>query len=67
MGIFSWVDSKVQNLRWYDISLTKLSTFFFALMIAKLWAPILSLEWYWYLGLFILAAIIPMYTVYFKK
>jgi hypothetical protein len=40
--------------------------FAFALMLAKLWPPLLSLEWYWYGLVFVAAAIKPMY-VYFSK
>jgi len=39
------------------MGLVKLSVFAFALMVAKLWEPILSLEWYWYGIIFVLAAI----------
>lgn len=53
-------------LEWYDISLIKLTTFAFALMIAKLWVGILYLDWYWYLVIAIVAAIVPGYKFYFK-
>jgi predicted membrane protein len=66
MGIFRWANSKVKNLHWTDMSLTKLSVAAFILMLAKLWNPILSLAWYWYAAIFVLAAIKPMYKV-FKK
>ncbi len=33
---------------WADIALTKIAVFAGALLIAKLWTPILSLDWYWY-------------------
>jgi len=34
----------------------------FGLMIAKLWSPILYLDWYWYLIIALLAAIKPIMT-----
>ncbi len=66
MGIFSWFDSKIPNMHWFDISLIKLSTAAFILMVAKLWAPLLSIAWHWYLVIAILAAIKPM-MIMFKK
>lgn len=46
-----------------DMGLTKLAVFAGALFIAKLWDPILSLEWYWYLIIWVVAAIKPLATV----
>ncbi len=46
------------------MGLVKLSVFAFALMIAKLWEPILSLEWYWYGIIFIAATIPPLIRIY---
>lgn len=66
MGIVEWYKEMFGKLQWYDVSLVKLSTFGFALMIAKLWAPILSLEWYWYLALALVAAAKPLMDVFGK-
>jgi hypothetical protein len=54
-------DSKIKKLNWVDIQLTKLSVAGCILMIAKLWEPLLSLDWYWYAIIFVLAAIKPAY------
>lgn len=59
MSLKTWVNSKVKNLNWIDVGLIKLSVICFVLMIAKLWQPLLSLEWYWYALIFVLAAIRP--------
>ena len=67
MAFTAWMDSKIKNLVWYDISLTKLSTAAFILMVAKLWQPILSLEWYWYLIIAVLAAIKPVMDIFGKQ
>jgi len=67
MGFMDWMDSKTKNLDGLDIGLLKLSVFFFTLMLAKLWAPLLSLEWYWYALAFVLAGIKPTYDVFFKS
>ncbi|MCQ1537817.1 hypothetical protein FTO68_02280 [Methanocalculus taiwanensis] len=59
-----WADARMKKLSWIDMGLVKLSVFAFALMIAKLWEPILSLEWYWYAIIFVLAAIPPMIRIF---
>lgn len=64
--MFEWFNEKIKTLMWYDISLIKLSTAAFVLMIAKLWAPLLSLDWYWYLIIALLAGIKPIMTVFGK-
>jgi hypothetical protein len=67
MGFMDWMDSKTKNLDGLDIQLIKLSVFFFTLMLAKIWAPLLSLEWYWYALVFVLAGIKPIYDVFKSK
>jgi hypothetical protein len=67
MGFMDWMNSKTKNLDGLDIGLLKLSVFFFTLMLAKLWAPLLSLEWYWYALVFVLAGIKPTYDVFKSK
>lgn len=47
-----------------DIALTKIAVFAGALFIAKIWGPILSLEWYWYVIVWIVAAIKPLKSFY---
>ena len=66
MGLFSWIESKIRKMHWYDISLVKLASAAFALLIAKWWPPLLSLDWYWYLVIAIVASIIPMYRMFTK-
>jgi|TARA_B100001971_G_C18160997_1_gene521359 hypothetical protein len=60
MSFSEWMNSKMSNLHWTDISLIKLSTAAFILVVAKLWTPILSLEWYWYLVIALVAGIKPV-------
>ncbi|MDD5417401.1 MAG: hypothetical protein PHW96_00750 [Candidatus Nanoarchaeia archaeon] len=60
MSFLKWANSKVKKLNWTDMALVKLSVAGFSLMIAKLWMPLLSLDWYWYALIFALAAIKPM-------
>ena len=49
---------------WIDVALTKIAVFAGALFIAKVWDTILDLEWYWYLIVWIVAAIKPMITFF---
>jgi len=61
MSFGTWADSKVKNLGWVDVRLIQLSAMGFILTIAKLWKPLLSLDWYWYAIISVLAAIRPIY------
>lgn len=67
MDPIKWWNSKIKLLNCYDVGLIKLCAFFFALMLAKLWMPLLSLGWYWYALLFVLAGILPVYKVLRSK
>ena len=67
MGLIDWWNSKIKTLNCYDLGLIKLCAFFFALLLAKLWMPLLSLDWYWYALLVVLAAILPMVKVLKSK
>lgn len=59
---FKWANKKIKSMKWYNISLIKLSAFAFALMIAKLWDGLLYLDWYWYLFIGIVAALLSMHV-----
>lgn len=61
MSFGTWVNSKIKKMNWTDIQFMKLSVAGFILMIAKLWEPLLSLDWYWYAIIGMLAAIKPAY------
>lgn len=63
---FEKCNEMVKKLKWFDMGLIKLSMFAFTLMLAKLWSPLLSLEWYWYGALFVLFVLMPTYRM-FKK
>jgi len=67
MSFISWANSKIKKLDYFDIGFIKFGTVAFTLMIAKLWEPLLSLEWYWYGLLFLLMIIRPWYKVVIKK
>lgn len=57
MTLFQKIDTIIQRYRWYDISLIKISSGAFLLMVAKLWPPLLALDWYYYLAVSIVAAV----------
>jgi len=63
MSCCKWLSKKIKKMEWYDMSMVKLSTAAFILMVAKLWSGILALEWYWYGIIFVLAAISPMLKI----
>ncbi len=52
--------SEVFQMGMLDIALLKIAVFAATLLLAKLWAPVLSLDWYWYLIIWILAAVKPL-------
>ena len=66
MTFSEWVNTKVQKCNFVDIQFIKICTAAFILMVAKLWEPILSLDWYWYLIIAVLAAIKPVTRVFGK-
>jgi len=49
---------------WLDVTFIKIGVLAATLFIAKLWDPILSMDWYWYFIVWILAAIKPMITFF---
>jgi hypothetical protein len=59
----TWINSKIKKMSVIDVQLIKLSVFAFTLLIAKLWEPILSLEWYWYAIIFVIATTITFYRI----
>jgi hypothetical protein len=61
--IKNW-NKKVKKMDWLDIGMIKLSVAGFILMVAKLWTPLLSLDWYWYAIIFVLAMIRPVYKFF---
>lgn len=61
-----WANKKVKKMNIWDIKMIKLSTAAFILMVASLWPPLISLDWYWYGLIFLLAAIIPAKKIFGK-
>ncbi|MDQ7816031.1 MAG: hypothetical protein RDU14_03335 [Melioribacteraceae bacterium] len=63
------LSSKIKNISmdWADVALLKVAVFAATLLVAKLWNPLLSLDWYWYFILWIVAAIKPLYAFFGNK
>lgn len=59
MNFVKEMNAKIKKLDVWDIQCIKLGAMGFALLLAKLWQPILSLEWYWYALIIVLAVIRP--------
>jgi len=47
---------------WLDVGSIKIAVIAATLLLAKLWEPVLDLEWYWYLVLWVMAVIRPFIT-----
>ena len=61
-----WMEKGVKKMDWMDIGLTKASVFLLTLLLAKHWPALYSLDWYWYLGLALIAAARPMHKFFSK-
>ena len=64
---FEWVNEKIKKFNCVDYGMVKLCVFAFALMLAKLWAPILSLPWYYYGIVFAVTYIYLIVKIFGKK
>ncbi|HNT72002.1 MAG TPA: hypothetical protein PLN41_12495 [Methanothrix sp.] len=62
MKLFGWANRKIGRLTLVDMALTKFSVAAFTLMIAKLWPPLLSLDWQWYGLVFAVLATLPLWN-----
>ncbi len=60
MALFEWINQGIRRFQWYDISLIKLSTAAFVLMVAKLYPVVLSLDWYVYFVISLVVAVVPL-------
>ncbi len=56
-----WANPRIKRYEWQDIAFIKLAVMGFTLMLAKVWSPVLGLDWYWYAAIFLAAAAIPSY------
>jgi len=58
MSLTDWLNDNIKKMKWYDISLVKLTVFFTTLFLITAWTGfrnlVLEFEWYWYLLLAII-------------
>lgn len=64
MGLLQWADQKTGKLRALDIALLKICVAAFALLLAKLWPPLLALDWKVYAAVFLLTYV-PLAVKFF--
>jgi len=70
--MFSKLIEKRMNIirnycQWYDLSLIKISSMVFALLVAKYWSWLLKAEWYWYVFILLIISSRFMYLNYLSK
>ncbi|MFQ6610108.1 MAG: hypothetical protein ACE5D7_04835 [Fidelibacterota bacterium] len=55
---------KISEFRadWLDVASLKIAVFFATLFLAKIWSPLLNLEWYWYVLGWVIFAVRPWKT-----
>ena len=60
-------ENYINNMKWYDLGLFKVTMFIFTLLVAKYFNILLQAEWYWYVLL--LAILIPrhLYIAFIKN
>ena len=63
MSFVEWADLQSRKLGWLDWGFVKVASGAFALLLAKLWPPLLGLDWYWYALVFGAVALKPAWTV----
>jgi len=53
MSLTEWLEKSVKKMKWYDISLVKLTVFFSTLFLITVWDGfrnfVLGFGWHWYL------------------
>jgi len=69
MNLITWLEKIIKKMKWYDISLVKLSVFFATLFLITVWSGfrnlVLGFEWYWYLIISIILMIPLLKRMFF--
>ncbi len=64
MGLINWMESMIKKMKWYDISLVKMSTLCSTLFLMTVWPAfanfVYSIAWYYWLILVFVFAAIPL-------
>ena len=67
MDFIEAMNQRVKKLGFFDLQLVKWSTVFFTLIIVKLIPEIVNVNTWWFVLLFILCSIKPLYVAWIKK
>ena len=67
MNIIKWAEKNAQKMKWYHFSALKIGVASFMLLFAKLVPEVLSLDWYWYAGIFIVSYIVMLMGFFGKN
>ena len=67
MTFINWLNTRMARLGVLDIACLKICVFAFALLLAKLWPPLLALDWTLYAGVFGLTYSLLMAKLFFTN
>ncbi len=67
MDPIQYFNNRIKKFTIFDVKLVQLAAIFFALIVVKIFPEIMNLHIGWFIGLCILFAVRPVYTLYFKK
>jgi len=59
-------ENYINNMKWYDLGLFKVTMIIFTLLVAKYFTILLQAEWYWYV-LLLLVLCPRLFYIAFKK
>lgn len=60
MNILSWAEKRAQNLKWYHYGTLKIAVASAVLLLAKFIPELITFDWYWYVGVFVLTYVITL-------
>ncbi len=61
MNIIKWAEKNAQNMKWYHYSALKIGVASAMLLLAKFFPILLSFDWYWYAGVFLISYVIMLF------
>jgi hypothetical protein len=67
MSFINQMNKRVEKMSVFDLKLTQWTSVFAVLIIVKFFPRILDINIWWFVGLFILCLIKPVYVFYCKK
>jgi hypothetical protein len=63
---YKWNEGRMKKMDLWDIALIKNMGLFFGLFLATVLPILTTVEWYWWLGLFLIFAARPLYRGYIR-